>query len=128
MTKTMLILFALITMMLISCANPAAYLPPEGTAIDDPELIGLWDRSVFTWEFSEDGTFTYYETGVIVYYGLYIASPETGELYLEDFESGDYGIYLYEISYNIFGNHDFVLEMIPTWVSGANPTYWIMVR
>lgn len=116
-----IIVFLFVIMAFIGCSNPSI-------AREQPsQLIGTWTSGPKAWEFTDYGVVTLYSTvtGEIDVYGFYIDYPQLGEVYMEEFYDGDSGTYLYEITYNLFGNHDLVLKMTPAWIVGANPTWWI---
>ena len=120
MKKTLMILFALIAVIVMitaGCANPST---PVMQPV--PEIVGTWERIGFTWEFTAEGICTHTEpSGDILVYGIYEADRTAGTLYIEQFEGGDSGVYLYDIV-------DDVLMLVPTWVTEPIATYWDRVE
>ena len=103
---------------IIYIENP---IPPA-----ESELIGIWERNSLAWDFYADGEFIYYDSQTlqVINYGFYLDDPEQGVFYVEDYATGAYMYYFYQliVNYPVLG--DITLSMSPE-IAPGNITEWL---
>ena len=127
MKKITILLFTVI--IFFSCAQEPESIITDPVPPAESELLGTWNRNSNAWDFYANGEFAYYDwiTGDINNYGFYLDDPTAGLFYVEDYISGDYGFYLYQVLYDYPGVGDITLLMAPDFAPG-NVTEWGKVK
>ena len=96
------LLFILLTVLVMACSSPVSeYIEQLITEpiIDDPRIIGNWERGNLAWTFNSDNTFRYFNRAIDETYntGIYNADPMAGTIYIEDPAAGESQLYIYDV-------------------------------
>jgi hypothetical protein len=109
-----IIMLLLVLICAFSCTVAPIIYTPDPTP-NDSEVLGIWSRGVYSWDFTNDGNFTYYrnDTSEVMNSGWYNIDTENKSIYVEDSDNGESQLYIYEILFDFPTFGDVTLQWHP---------------